>query len=207
MTEKEWVRLGGKDGVYLVEGEDYTVDRKAGLLTINEKAWAKVPARCIKDMDVQVDVGVYPGEEREAKEMIPILEFSSAEHRDIRPGYPEPGIFHPEWYCSICGKLVPAGHSACHMHEVDRYISGTFCATSGANIPDHADEIKFVIDSLIITLKCVVIRPSPNTNGNKIVPSAPIDAQCKRVYYTFDASSIEYDTGEERGKNDEEMPI
>lgn len=139
--------------------------------------------------------------------MIPILEFSSTEHRDIRPGYPEPGIFHPEWYCSICGKLVPAGHSACHMHEVDRHISGTFCATSGANIPDHADEIKFVIDSLIITLKCVVIRPSHNTNGNKIVSSAPIDAQCKRVYYTFDASSIEYDTGEERGKNDEEMPI
>jgi len=139
--------------------------------------------------------------------MIPILEFSSAEHRDIRPGYPEPGIFHPEWYCSICGKLVPAGHSACHIHEVDRYISGTFCATSGANIPDHADEIKFVIDSLIITLKCVVIRPSHNTNGNKIVSSAPIDAQCKRVYYTFEASSIEYDTGEERGKNDEEMPI
>ena len=67
MTEKEWVRLGGKDGVYLVEGEDYTVDREAGLLTINEKAWAKVPARCIKDMDVQVDVGVYPGEEREEK--------------------------------------------------------------------------------------------------------------------------------------------
>ena len=32
-TEKEWVRLGGKDGVYLVEGEDYTVDRDAGLLT------------------------------------------------------------------------------------------------------------------------------------------------------------------------------
>lgn len=28
--EKEWVRLGGKDGVYLVEGEDYTVDREAG---------------------------------------------------------------------------------------------------------------------------------------------------------------------------------
>lgn len=34
--EKEWVRLGGKDGVYLVEGEDYTVDREAGLLKINE---------------------------------------------------------------------------------------------------------------------------------------------------------------------------
>lgn len=65
--EKEWVRLGGKDGVYLVEGEDYTVDREAGLLTINEGAWAKVPARCIKDMDVQVDVGVYAEEEREEK--------------------------------------------------------------------------------------------------------------------------------------------
>jgi hypothetical protein len=85
------------------------------------------------------------------------------------------------------------------MHEVDRrHISGTFCATSGANIPDHADEIKFVVDSLIITLKYVVIRPSPNTNGNKIVSSAPIDAQCKRVYYTFEASSIEYDIGEEQ---------
>ena len=57
MTEKEWVRLGGKDGVYLVEGEDYTVDREAGLLTINEKAWAKVPAKCIKYPDVPVDVG------------------------------------------------------------------------------------------------------------------------------------------------------
>lgn len=57
MTGKEWVRLGGKDGVYLVEGEDYTVDRETGLLTINEEAWAKVHARCIKDMDVQVDVG------------------------------------------------------------------------------------------------------------------------------------------------------
>jgi len=56
MTEKVWVRLGGKDGVYLVEGEDYTVDRDAGLLKINEKVWAKVPAKCIKDMDVQVDV-------------------------------------------------------------------------------------------------------------------------------------------------------
>lgn len=64
MTEKEWVRLGGKDGVYLVEGEDYTIDRETGLLTINEEAWAKVHARRIKDMDVQVDVGVYPGEER-----------------------------------------------------------------------------------------------------------------------------------------------
>ena len=57
MTEKEWVRLGGKDGVYLVEGEDYTVDRDAGLLKINEKAWAKVPAKCIKYPDVPVDVG------------------------------------------------------------------------------------------------------------------------------------------------------
>ena len=85
------------------------------------------------------------------------------------------------------------------MHEVDpRHISGTFCATSGANIPDHAGEIKFVLDSLIITLECVMIRPSSNTNGNKIVSSAPIDAQCKRVYYTFEASSIEYDTGEEQ---------
>jgi hypothetical protein len=50
--EKEWVRLGGKDGVYLVEGEDYTVDRDAGLLKINEKAWAKVPAKCIKLPDL-----------------------------------------------------------------------------------------------------------------------------------------------------------
>ena len=32
MTEKEWVRLVGKDGVYLVEGEDYTVDREKGIL-------------------------------------------------------------------------------------------------------------------------------------------------------------------------------
>ena len=67
MTEKEWARLGGKDGVYLVEGEDYTVDRDAGLLKINEEAWAKVPARCIKDMDVQVDVGVYAGDGQEEK--------------------------------------------------------------------------------------------------------------------------------------------
>ena len=41
--EKGWVRLG-KDGVYLylVEGEDYTVDREKGILTINEEAWAKL---------------------------------------------------------------------------------------------------------------------------------------------------------------------
>lgn len=67
MTEKEWVRLGGKDGVYLAEGEDYTVDREKGILKINEKAWARVPARCIKDMGVQVDVGVYAEEGREEK--------------------------------------------------------------------------------------------------------------------------------------------
>jgi hypothetical protein len=30
---------------------------KAGLLKINEKAWAKVPAKCIKYPDVPVDVG------------------------------------------------------------------------------------------------------------------------------------------------------
>ena len=30
--EKGWVRLVGKDGVYLVEGEDYTVDREKGIL-------------------------------------------------------------------------------------------------------------------------------------------------------------------------------
>ena len=129
--------------------------------------------------------------------MIPILEFSSTEHRDIRPGYPEPGIFHPEWYCSICGKLVPAGHSACHMHEVDRYISGAFCATNDTDIPDHADDIRFVMDRLVITLKYAVIRPSPGMNGNKIVSSEIVDAQCKR-YYTFEASDIEYDTGEEQ---------
>jgi hypothetical protein len=46
--EKEWVRLGGKDGVYLVEGEDYTVDREAGLLKINKEAWAKAPAKCFE---------------------------------------------------------------------------------------------------------------------------------------------------------------
>jgi hypothetical protein len=54
------------------------------------------------------------------------------------------------------------------MHEVDPpRISGAFCATSGANIPDHADEIKFVVDSLIITLKYVVIRPSPTQMETK----------------------------------------
>lgn len=57
MTEKCGSVWAEKMGVYLVEGEDYTVDREAGLLTINEKAWAKVPARCIKDMCVQVDAG------------------------------------------------------------------------------------------------------------------------------------------------------
>ncbi len=41
--EKEWVRLGGKDGVYLIEGEDYTVDREKGIIEINEEAWGKVP--------------------------------------------------------------------------------------------------------------------------------------------------------------------
>ena len=39
----------------------------AGRLTINENVWAKVPARCIKDMDVQVDVGVYAGDGQEEK--------------------------------------------------------------------------------------------------------------------------------------------
>lgn len=53
--------------MYLAEGEDYTVDREKGILKINEKAWARVPARCIKDMDVQVDVGVYAEEGREEK--------------------------------------------------------------------------------------------------------------------------------------------
>lgn len=141
-------------------------------------------------------LAAYVAAVKEAKEMIPILEFSSAEHRDIRPGYPVPSIFHPGWHCSICGESVPSGHSAHHMHEVDRHIRGTFCATSGANIPDHADEIKFVVDGLIITLKHMKIWSSSNTNGNKMVSSAPIDAQCKRMYYTFEASSIEYDTGE-----------
>ena len=65
--EKEWVRLGGTDGVYPVEGEDYAVDREKGILKINEEAWAKVPAGCIKDVDVRVDVGVYAGEEQEEK--------------------------------------------------------------------------------------------------------------------------------------------
>lgn len=84
------------------------------------------------------------------------------------------------------------------MHEVDPpHISGAFCATNDADIPDHADEIKFVVDSLIITLKYAVIRPSPGMNGNKIVSSAIVDAQCKRCYI-FEASGIEYDTGEER---------
>ena len=43
MTEKVWVRLGGKDGVYLIEGEDYTVDRDEGTITITDKGWAKCP--------------------------------------------------------------------------------------------------------------------------------------------------------------------
>ena len=45
MTEKEWIRLGGKDGVYLIEGEDYTVDREEGTITITDKGWAKWPTR------------------------------------------------------------------------------------------------------------------------------------------------------------------
>ena len=40
---------------------------KAGLLKINEDAWAKVPARCINDMDVRVGVGVYAEEAQEEK--------------------------------------------------------------------------------------------------------------------------------------------
>lgn len=128
--------------------------------------------------------------------MIPILEFSSTKHRDIRPGYPVPGMIIPGWHCSICGAPVSSGHG--HMHEVDPpRISGAFCATNDADIPDHADEIKFVVDSLIITLKYAVIRPSPGMNGNKIVSSAIVDAQCKRCYI-FEASGIEYDTGEEQ---------
>lgn len=106
--------------------------------------------------------------------MIPILEFSSTTHRDIRSGHPVPGINPP-------------------------HISGTFCATSDTKIPDHAQEIKFVVDNLIIILKYAVIKPSTGTNENKIVSSASIDAQRKCVYYAFEASDIEYDIGEERG--------
>ena len=40
---------------------------KAGLLKINEDAWAKVPVRCINDMDVRVGVGVYAEEAQEEK--------------------------------------------------------------------------------------------------------------------------------------------
>lgn len=132
--------------------------------------------------------------------MIPILEFSSTTHRDIRPGYPRAGHFHPGLYCSICGKPVHDGHRAGHMHEINPpHISGTFCATSDTKIPDHAQEIKFVVDNLIIILKCAVIKPSTGTNENKIVSSASIDAQRKCMYYAFEASDIEYDIGEERG--------
>lgn len=133
--------------------------------------------------------------------MIPILEFSSTTHRDIRSGHPVPGIFRPGWYCSICGEPVHDGHGACHMHEINPpHISGTFCATSDAKIPDHAQEIKFVLDNLIIILKYAVIRPSsaPGVNENKIMSSASIDAQRKCMYYAFEASSIEYDIGEEQ---------
>ena len=133
--------------------------------------------------------------------MIPILEFSSETHRDIRPGHPVPGIFHPGWYCRICGEPVNGGHRAGHMHEIDpTYISGTFCVTSDTKIPDLAQEIKFVLDNLIITLKYAVIKPSTGTNENKIVSSASIDPQCKRMYYAFEASDIECDIGEERGE-------
>lgn len=56
MTGKEWVRIVGKDGVYLIEGEDYTVDREEGTITITERGWAKCPT------DIRVPYRI--GEER-----------------------------------------------------------------------------------------------------------------------------------------------
>lgn len=57
MTEKEWVRLGGKDGVYLVEGEDYTVDREKGLLKaeLEElRSIMRVQMLAIRDLQARV---------------------------------------------------------------------------------------------------------------------------------------------------------
>ena len=126
--------------------------------------------------------------------MISILEFSAEENRDIRPGYPEPDMFGSGWHCSICGEVVSGSGAACHMHEVGpRSVSGTFCTINDNKIPDHAPEIKFVLDNMIITLKYATIRPAPHLDGNKIVSSAPVDVQYKRVCYAFEASGIEYD--------------
>ena len=130
--------------------------------------------------------------------MITILEFSVTEERDIRPGYPEPDMCGTGWHCSICGEKVSSSHSACHMHEVGpRSVSGTFCALSNNKIPDQAQEIQLKIDdttkgSLIITLKYAMIRPGTGMKGYAIVSSVPIDAQYKRVYYSFNASGIDY---------------
>jgi len=133
--------------------------------------------------------------------LIPILEFSYTIRKDVQRGYPEPDVCGTGWHCSICGEPVSGGHVACHMHEINPpHISGTFCATSDTKIPDHAQEIKFVVDNLIIILKYAVIKPSTGTNENKIVSSASIDAQRKCMYYAFEASDIEYDIGEERGE-------
>lgn len=126
--------------------------------------------------------------------MISILEFSATEKRDIRPGCPEPDMCGTGWHCSICGEKVSSSQSACHMHEVDpRSVSGTFCALSDNKIPDHAREIQFLLDNIIITLKCAIIRPAPHVSECAVVSSAPVDARYERVYYAFEASNIEYD--------------
>lgn len=128
--------------------------------------------------------------------MITILEFSVTEERDIRPGYPEPDMCGTGWHCSICGEKVSSSHSACHMHEVGpRSVSGTFCVLGGdSKIPDHAQEIQFLLDNnLIITLKYAIIRPARGMKSPAIVSLEPVDAQYKRVYYAFEASGIEHD--------------
>lgn len=43
MTEKECIRVIGKDDVYLVEGEDYIVDIEKSAITITDKGQAKCP--------------------------------------------------------------------------------------------------------------------------------------------------------------------
>lgn len=129
--------------------------------------------------------------------MIPILEFSSTKHRDIRPGYPVPGMIIPGWHCSICGEKVSSSHGACHMHEVGpQDVSGTFCALDDSKIPDRAQDIQFLLDNMIITLKCAIIRPARGMKSPKIVSLEPVNTQYKRMYYAFEASGIEYSVGE-----------
>jgi hypothetical protein len=131
--------------------------------------------------------------------LIPILEFSYTIRKDVQRGYPEPDVCGTGWHCSICGESVLGSHTACHMHEVGPpTISGTFCTSSKNKIPDHAQEIIFVLDDAVITLKYIVTEVSSDTNGPKIVSLASVDTQYKKTYYSFVALYMKIDIKEEK---------